>query len=176
MTALWLALWKLLKPHAGVILGGMALFAGGGVLGYHLAKPPTPSQTVQQAHQTTIHLWDTVRAMDTVVVRQTRQLSQTDTLYQQIRDTLLRRITDTVVVKEFLTACDSLRASCTAFRVAAQSKFHADSLLFHAQDQELHAWQASQPSRLHGLLKDALIAGVALEASQLAHHPPSLRF
>lgn len=142
MTALWL----LLKPHALLIGSGLAIFLGGFALGYNVGRPKSPV-TVSMAHAQTDTVRQLVKQTDTLVRVKTHLLAHTDTTFQHLRDTVLREIHDTVIVKRFIQACDSLKGACDAYRDAAQAKFHADSLLFAAQSQEISAWKANQPSR-----------------------------
>jgi hypothetical protein len=168
MTALLL----LLKPHAVLIGSCVMLAAGSFWIGYDLGKPKTPL-TVQQAQQQVKLMHDTVSKTDTLVKLKTKILAHTDTTYQQVRDTVLRYIHDTTVVKQFVQACDSLKSSCDAFRTAAQSKFHADSGLVAALTQENVAWKASRPSRLHTVATTMLYAAVGFGLCKAA---PSIPF
>lgn len=165
MTALWL----LLKPHALLVGAGLVLAGGSFALGYHIGRPKT-SLTVQQAQQQVKMAHDTVRATDTLVKLKTKILAHTDTTYQQVRDTVLQYLHDTVVVKQFVQACDSLKASCDAFRTAVQSKFRADSGLMTALTQENIAWRASQPSLGSTIRSRLLWLGLGLAADRVAVH------
>lgn len=146
MTAILLAIWQVVKPHAVAVGSCSICIVAGFAIGYHAGHPKGP-ETVQQAQQHAAWAHDTVRATDTLVRVKTKLLAHTDTTFQHLRDTVLREIHDTVIVKRFIQACDSLKGACDAYRDAAQAKFHADSLLFAAQSQEIAAWKANQPSR-----------------------------
>lgn len=133
-----------------------AVFGSGYLLGRHMIASPL---SVQQTHTQTVAIHDTVRQTDTVVVARTKLL--TKLLQTFLHDTvhLAQQIHDTVWVKQFVQSCDSLAGACHAYQTAAQAKFHADSLLFAAQDRELHAWVSSQPSKFRQLATYAAVAG-----------------
>lgn len=134
-------------------LGGLCaglLFGSGYWLGHHDKQPPI---SVAQAHTQTIAIHDTVAKTDTLVLKSIKKLVQVDTQYQHSRDTVLVHLTDTVKVKEFVQACDSLKSACQLAQEASQAKFHADSLLFSSLQGEIAAWKALRPNRF-GLTLD----------------------
>jgi len=138
-------------PTLAVIgVASVVLFGSGYALGHHDKQPP---QSVAQAHTQTVAIHDTVARTDTLVRKSIQKLTQTDTLYQHTRDTVLLHLTDTVKVKEFVQACDSLKSACQMAQNASQAKFHADSLLFLSYQNEIASWKALRPNRF-GLTLD----------------------
>lgn len=138
-------------PSLPIMAGAAVLLFGSGYwLGHHDKQPP---ESVAQVHTQTIAIHDTVAKTDTLVKKSIQKLHKTDTLYQHSRDTVLLHLTDTVKVKEFVQACDSLKNACQMAQDASQAKFHADSLLFLSYEREVGAWKALRPNRF-GLTLD----------------------
>lgn len=145
-------------PQTLMLGGGLtvAVFGAGVLVGRHSNAPPV---SVQVAHAIT-QIRDTAQAhADTVYVRNDHWLTKTlqhfDTI--QAHDTILKHLTDTVMVQQYVAACDSLRGSCQAFRDSSQLLRSADHALIQAQSTELRAWQSSQPSTFRRIATSALI-------------------
>ena len=96
--------------------------------------------------------------VDTLLVRDTVTVRRTIARVDSLRDTLLVRLTDTLVVKEFiartdsaLQACSALAGDCAAFRSIAQQRFAA----YEARIAAMPALQAKScvvPSLVTGVL------------------------
>lgn len=145
-----------------LLLGGglaVAVFGAGVAVGRHSIAPPV---SVQVAHAQT-QIRDTAQAhADTVYQRMDHVLTTTlqhfDTI--AVHDTILKHLTDTVMVKQYVQACDSLKSACSAFRDSSNVLRDADHALIQAQSTELRAWQSSQPSKLRRIATYALFSAV----------------
>jgi hypothetical protein len=143
-----------------ILIGGaaIALFGGGYLVGHHTVASPIPVQVAQgavQVRQAAQEKADTVyQRMDHIL---TKTLQHFDTI--SVHDTILRHLTDTVLVAQYVAACDSLRGACQAFRDSSQRLRDADHALIQAQTVEIHAWQSSQPSKLRRIITYAAVAG-----------------
>lgn len=78
-------------------------------------------------------------AVDTLIVRDTIRVRKTVEKVVTLRDTVLKRLTDTVLVKEFIRvadstvrACTDLSRDCAEFRRFALQKFQQDSVKLNA--------------------------------------------
>lgn len=133
------------------------LFGGGFLVGRRTIAPPV---SVQVAHGQTIIREHEQAHIDTVYERNDRWLTKTlehfDTI--QTHDTILKHLTDTMMVKEYVQACDSLKTSCQIFRDSSRTLREADHNLIMAQATELKAWQRSQPSKFRQVVTYAAIA------------------
>lgn len=147
-------------PQSLMLGGGLVVcvFGAGVLVGRHTITAPV---AVQVAHgQTQVRQAEQERA-ETVYVRNDHWLTKTlqhfDTVQQH--DTILKHLTDTVMVKQYVQACDSLRSACGAFRDSANVLREADHTLIQAQATEIHAWQSSQPSKFRQIATYAAMAG-----------------
>lgn len=71
-----------------------------------------------------------IRRTDSVFSRDTLRLRITETRYVRARDTILAHLTDTVRVREFVTAADSTVAACRAVVATCEQRVAArDSLI-----------------------------------------------
>lgn len=150
----------------------VAVFGAGVIVGRHSVAPPIP---VQVAHAQT-QIRDTAQAhADTVYQRVdhvlTKTLERFDTI--AIHDTIMRHLTDTVMIAQYVAACDSLKSVCSAFRDSASALRSADHALIQAQATELHAWQSSQPSKFRQI---AIYAAVAVGGVGLCKAGVSIPF
>lgn len=141
------------------VIGGVAvlLFGGGVLVGRKTIAPPIP---VQVAHGQT-QIRETEQAhIDTIYMRTDRWLTKTldhfDTV--QAHDTILKHLTDTVMVKEYVSACDSLRSACQSFKDSSSVLRVADHNLIAAQATELQAWRQSQPSKFRQIVTYTAVA------------------
>lgn len=146
-------------PQTVILGGGLAvgIFTAGVLVGRHSTAPPV---SVQVAHAIT-QIRDTAQAhAETVYVRNDHWLTKTlqhfDTI--QAHDTILKHLTDTVMVKQYVQACDSLKSACSAFRDSSNVLRDADHALIQAQSTELRTWQSSQPSKFRRIATYTLVA------------------
>lgn len=147
-------------PQSLMLGGGLVVcvFGAGMLVGHHMIGAPV---AVQVAHgQTQVRQTEQQRT-DTIYQRTDHWLTKTiqhfDTVQQH--DTILKHLTDTMMVKQFVQACDSLRGACGAFRDSATALREADHALISAQATEIHAWQSSQPSKFRQIATYAAMAG-----------------
>lgn len=73
--------------------------------------------------------------VDTLLVRDTVRVRETVTRLTTLRDTVLRHLTDTLLIREYVTrtdsaahACTELSNDCAAFRTFALQRFAQDSI------------------------------------------------
>lgn len=78
--------------------------------------------------------------VDTLVVRDTVRVRETVARVTTLRDTVLRHLTDTVLIREYVTrsdsaanACTELAHDCAAFRTFAFGRFAQDSIKLATQ-------------------------------------------
>lgn len=145
-------------PQSLMLGGGLVVcvFGAGVLVGRHTIAAPV---AVQVAHgQTQVRQAEQQRT-DTIYQRTEHVLTKTlqhfDTV--ALHDTILKHLTDTVMVAQYVAACDSLRSACSAFRDSANALHSADHALISAQATELHAWQKSQPSKFRQLATYAVM-------------------
>jgi hypothetical protein len=95
---------------------------------------------------------------DTLYVHDTLRVARRLATFDTVRDTVLRHITDTLVVRQFVAAADSFKAACTD---ALSECNRLRGLLMLERD----AWKAKAETRPlvigHSCLTPSIVAGVA---------------
>lgn len=130
----------------GLLLAALALVAGG-VDWYHTVQRNAVLEASIGATQHSLDsLGKVAAAVDTEWRTDTIRLTKATTVYTERRDTLLLHLTDTVQVKEFVQASDSVVRACSMLQLTCAERHTIDSATAAGWEREYRAERSARPS------------------------------
>jgi hypothetical protein len=105
--------------------------------------------------------------VDSVYVRDTLTLTHETTRYVTVRDTLLVHLTDTIRVKEYVQAADSVVRACSAVVTACDQRHSVDSATATGWERMYKAERAARPSVVLTIGKELLIGLAGFGAGRI---------
>lgn len=130
----------------GLLLAAVALVAGS-VDWYHTVQRNAVLEASIGATQHSLDSLGKVAAVvDTEWRTDTIRLTKATTVYVQRRDTLLLHLTDTVQVKEFVQASDSVVRACSMLQLTCEQRHQVDSARAAGWERIAGAERKAKPS------------------------------
>ena len=107
--------------------------------------------------------------VDTEYVHDTVRLTHATTVYVTARDTLLLHLTDTIKVKEFVQASDSVVKACSMLQESCEARHTVDSATAAGWQRMYQAEKATKPSAVLTIGKLAVAALAGFGAGRIGH-------
>ena len=158
----------MMTPRLLVGLGALLVLIVGGSVLYERHRSASPAEQAA-AHEQTIRAEEQAAAAETVTAERTAAAGVARVIYRTSRDTVLRHLTDTVLVRETISRADTVIARDSAAIVAAgRALALQQSVTMRMRDERDLALKPRYPPRLSGsasALYDPMAAVPAASAS-----------